>query len=220
LTIGAFSGEAVDLPLRSDDDKIAAERRLLAMCKLLPDAERVAFLDRVVEALAVDEARLTTAWAGHTPIAPEELKRLPELGIDVGSHTCSHAIVSRMDAAQAARELADSKRLIEDATQGACDLFSYPNGSAADFDAKTRRAVIDAGYRCAATTIKTAVSPTQDPFEIPRCTVTHNRLTLPEFAAEVSGLQRFLRTAKSRVAGGPSGPSGGSWHAHARSHTA
>ncbi len=210
----------IDLPLRTNADKIAADRRLLAACKLLADAERIAFLDRIVDALAVDEARLATAWAGHTPIAPDELERLPEAGIDVGSHTCSHAIVTRMSAEQAARELAESKRLIESSTGRACELFSYPNGSPADFSAQTRRAVIDAGYRGAVTTIKTAVGPAQDPFEIPRCTLTHNTISLSEFAAEVSGIPRFLRAMKGRLTGGVARPEGGSWQAHARSDTA
>lgn len=207
----------LDLPLSSDADKIAADRRLLAVCKALPDAERVALLNRIVESLGVDESRLVTAWPDHTPIAPDELQRLPEFGIEVGSHTCSHAIVTRMSAEQAARELTESKRLIESSTGRACEHFSYPNGGPADFDAQTRQHVIDAGYRGAVTTIKTAVSESHDPFAIPRCTLTHNRITLSEFASEVSGFPRFLRDVKSRVTGRPATPAGGSWQAHAGS---
>lgn len=209
---------ALDLPLSSDADKIAADRRLLAMCKALPDAERVAWLNRIVESLGVDEARLATAWPDHAPIAPGELRRLPEFGIEVGSHTCSHAIVTRMSAEQAARELTESKRLIESSTDRACEHFSYPNGGPADFDTHTRQRVIDAGYRGAVTTIKTAVSESHDPYAIPRCTLTHNRITLSEFAAEVSGFPRFLRDVKSRVTGRPAPATGGSWRAHAGSH--
>jgi peptidoglycan/xylan/chitin deacetylase (PgdA/CDA1 family) len=188
-----------DLPLGSDADKIVADRRLLAICKSLPDDERTALLDRIVERLHVDEGRLPTAWPDHAPIAPDELKQLHTLGIDVGSHTCSHAIVTRMSAEQQSRELAESKRLIEASTGGACEHFSYPNGGPTDFDAQSRQRVIEAGYRSAVTTIKMAVSASQDPFEIPRCTLTHNRITMAEFAAEVSGFPRFLRGVKGRV---------------------
>jgi peptidoglycan/xylan/chitin deacetylase (PgdA/CDA1 family) len=189
---------ALELPLSTDSDKIAADRRLLAVCKALPDSERLALLDRIVASLGVDESCLTTAWPDHAPIAPDELKRLPEFGIEVGSHTCSHAIVTRMSAEQAARELSESKRLIESSTGRVCEHFSYPNGGPSDFDTQTRQHVIDAGYRGAVTTIKTAVSESQDPFTIPRCTLTHNRITLSEFAAEVSGFPRFLRGVKAR----------------------
>jgi len=201
---------ALSLPLGTDADKMLADRHLLVVCKSLPDGERLALVDRIVQALAIDESRLSTAWADHAPIAPDELRQLPALGIDVGSHTCSHAIVARMSPEQMARELAESKRLIEASTGRACDQFSYPNGSPSDFNAHTRRSVADAGYRCAVTTIKTAVRPAQDPFAIPRCTLTHNRITLAEFAAEVSGFPRFLRAVKGRVMNRP-GVEGGSW---------
>ncbi len=197
LKIDAPNG-ALDLPLRTDAEKVAADRRLLAVCKSLPDSSRVPLLDRIVDALGVDEARLAAAWPNHAPISPHELRQLPEIGIEVGSHTCSHAIVTRMSGEQVARELAESKRLIEESTGRSCDHFSYPNGGPADFDTGTRRSVVDAGYRSAVTTIKTAVEASQDPFEIPRCTLTHNRVTVPEFAAHVSGLAGFARVLAGR----------------------
>ncbi len=205
----------LDLPLGREAEKIVAEGRLLAVLKSLSDSERIALLDRVVERLGVDETRLATAWPDFAPLSPNELARLPEFGIEVGSHSCSHAIVARMGEAQVARELAESKRLIEAAVGRGCEHFSYPNGGPADYDARTRRHVIGAGYRSAVTTIKTAVTPAQDPFEIPRCVLTHNRITLSEFASEVSGLPRFLRGVRGRLTG-RSAPEGGSWRAHAR----
>jgi peptidoglycan/xylan/chitin deacetylase (PgdA/CDA1 family) len=212
-------GDTITLPLRSHADKTAADRQLLAACKALPDAGRAAFVHRVLEKLGVDQSLLSTAWPDHAPLSPDELKQLPEFGIEVGSHTCSHAIATRMSDEQMARELSESKRMIESAVGRACDGFSYPNGSPTDYSAATRARVIEAGYRCAVTTIKTSVAPYQDPFEIPRCTLTHNRITLPEFAAEVSGFPRFLRGVKGRVSG-HGGVEAGSWRAHARSDAA
>ena len=202
---------AENLPLGVDGEKIAAERRLRSLLKNVPDAERLAMLERIVVSLAVDEAEMARAWPDHAPITPAELPRLFDHGLDVGSHTCTHAIVSRMRETQMEFELAESRRLIEGATGRSCTLFSYPNGSPADFNARTRDAVMKAGYRGAVTTIKSEVAALQDRFEIPRCTLTHNHITLSEFAAEVSGIQRFLRRAKARVTGGPALPQGGSW---------
>jgi peptidoglycan/xylan/chitin deacetylase (PgdA/CDA1 family) len=206
-----WSGGTLDIPLGGDADKMAADRAVLAVCKSLPDDERLALLDRVIQRLDVDDTRLAGAWADYAPATPDELKRLPDFGVEVGSHTCTHAIVTRMTDEQMTRELHASKRLIESATGRPCEHFSYPNGGPADFDARTRRHVIDAGYRCAVTTIKTAVTPGQDPFEIPRCVLTHNRITVPEFAAEVSGFPRFVRGVKARVTGRAAPVPGGSW---------
>jgi peptidoglycan/xylan/chitin deacetylase (PgdA/CDA1 family) len=210
------SGATLELALASAADKIAADFRLRAVCKALPDAERVALLDRVVETLGVERTRLARAWGDYAPLSPDELKRLPGFGVEVGSHTCSHAILTRVSDEQMARELTESKRLVEASVDAPCRHFSYPNGSPADFDARTRRAVVDAGYRGAVTTVKRAVSPNQDPFEIPRCLLTHNHITLNEFAAEVSGLPRFLRDVKGRITGHDANPRGGSRRARVR----
>jgi peptidoglycan/xylan/chitin deacetylase (PgdA/CDA1 family) len=206
-----WSGGALDLSLDSDADKIAADRLVLAVCKSVPDDDRLALLARIIECLGVDEARLASAWADFAPVSLDEMTRLPDFGIEVGSHTCSHAIVRRMTSEQMTRELRESKRLLEASMGRPCEQFSYPNGSPSDFDARTRQQVIDAGYRCAVTTIKTAVTPGQDPFEIPRCVLTHNRITLPEFAAEVSGFPRFVRGVKSHIVGRSTPVQGGSW---------
>ena len=205
------NGGAENLPLRDDREKMAAEQKLRSLLKNVPDDERRAMLERIVASLAVDEGETTRAWPDHAPITPEELPRLFDYGVDVGSHTCTHAIVSRMRETQMEFELAESRRLIERATGRSCTLFSYPNGSPADFNVCARAAVIKAGYRAAVTTIKSEVAAMQDRFEIPRCTLTHNHITLSEFAAEVSGFARLLRRAKARVTVGPALPRSGSW---------
>lgn len=210
LSLTVDSG-TIELPLRDESEKIAANHRLRALCKRVPDAERLALLNCILTSLKVDERSLSAAWPEYAPIRPEELPLLFEHGIDVGSHTCTHAIVSRMQESQMEFELAESRRLVEYATGRPCHLFSYPNGGPSDFNARTRRAVMNAGYHGAVTTIKTGVAAAQDRFEIPRCTLTHNRITTSEFAAEVSGLPRFLRHAKARVKGQHVFPEGGSW---------
>jgi peptidoglycan/xylan/chitin deacetylase (PgdA/CDA1 family) len=207
----AVDGGAIDLPLRDETEKIAAEHRLRSLCKSVPDAERLSLLRKILAALAVDESSLCQAWPDHAAIAPEELPALFDYGVDVGSHTCTHAIVTRMRESQMEFELAESRRLIKSATRRPCTLFSYPNGSPADFNAQTRRAVMHAGYRAAVTTIKTAIAPIHDRFAIPRCTLTHNHISLSEFAAQVSGFPRFLRGAKARLRGRRAVPEPGSW---------
>jgi hypothetical protein len=82
-----------------------------------------------------------------------------------------------------------------------CDQFAYPNGGPGDFSAQTRAAAIDAGYRCAFTTIKRRVAAGDDRYEIPRCTLTHNRITVAEFSAGVSGFSDMLRALRDRPGG-------------------
>lgn len=194
-------GETRAFNFTTREGKLHAHRELVALCKTIAQDERLALIDQIVERLNVAPAQLQSAWEGLRPIEPEELERLPEFGITVGAHTCSHPILAKLPASAQARELSESKRLLESVTGVRCDQFAYPNGAPGDFSDQTRSAIIDAGYRCAFTTIKRRVTDRDDRFEIPRCTLTHNHISLTEFSAEVSGTAGTLRGLRDRVRG-------------------
>ena len=92
-----------------------------------------------------------------------------------------------------------SKQIVEQIAGAPCTSFAYPNGSPGDFNEETRREVMAAGYRCAVTTVKSRVTKNHDRFEIPRYILTHNQITLEEFAVEVSGFPTFLRGIKRKL---------------------
>lgn len=64
--------------------------------------------------------------------------------VTVGSHSVSHPLLTRLPDAELARELADSKRFLEEVTGRPVDLFAYPTG---DYDRRVMAAVRAAGYR-------------------------------------------------------------------------
>ena len=194
-------GRKIDLPLENDAEKAAADGELRALCKSLADSERVDLVARIVAALGVDERELAGAWPDHEALAPEDLKTLVERGIEVGSHTRGHKILTRCTPEEAERELAQSKSFIESATGKPCEEFSYPNGGRGDFDARTGEAARRAGYRLAVTAIPMRVPRRHNPFEIPRYTLADNRTTMAEFAAELSGYPGYIRALKRRFAG-------------------
>jgi peptidoglycan/xylan/chitin deacetylase (PgdA/CDA1 family) len=191
------NGHTIDHPIGSAAEKRAADAAIRALCKRVSDTERVAIIDAIVRELGVDEASLKNVWRDQDPVDDEDMKQLPEFGVTIGSHTASHAILSRCDERQLALELEESKAFIEEKTGERCRHFSYPNGSRADFSAATRRAVERVGYVCAMTTVRERVEPDANVFEIPRHILTHNEVTLAEFDAEVSGLAAFLRGTKT-----------------------
>jgi peptidoglycan/xylan/chitin deacetylase (PgdA/CDA1 family) len=191
----------IDIPVENDAEKAAADVELRALCKSLADSERVDLVAKIVAALGVGERELTGAWRDHDPLRPEDLKTLVERGIEVGSHTKGHKILTRCAPEETRRELEESKRSIESATGKPCDEFGYPNGGRGDFDARTGEAARKAGYRLAVTTMPTRVPRRQDPFEIPRYTLADNQTSMAEFAAELSGYPGYIRAIKRRFAG-------------------
>jgi len=193
------NGEVSELSIATDEEKIKADEAIRSICKVLPDIKRVEFVDEIVGELDVGERDLMSAWRDHFPLRPEDLDKLHDQGITVGSHTRSHKILSRCTPGQLQMELRESKKFIEDATGRPCLDFGYPNGGIGDFNDETGAAVREAGYRSAVTTITKRVSRKQNRFEIPRYTLANNETTISRFSAEVSGFPSFFRGIKRIV---------------------
>jgi peptidoglycan/xylan/chitin deacetylase (PgdA/CDA1 family) len=88
----------------------------------------------------------------------DELRELSERGVEVGSHTVSHAHLTRLGDDELERELRDSRAQIEDELGLGCPYLAYPFG---EHDARVRRAAELAGYEAAfaVETTKGAESP-------------------------------------------------------------
>jgi peptidoglycan/xylan/chitin deacetylase (PgdA/CDA1 family) len=76
----------------------------------------------------------------------DELAALRASGWEIGSHTCSHPRLSRLDDAELRRELQASRRVCE-ARLGACHSLALPYG---DGDARLLPAAAAAGYAAVA----------------------------------------------------------------------
>jgi peptidoglycan/xylan/chitin deacetylase (PgdA/CDA1 family) len=73
----------------------------------------------------------------------DELRDLAGRGVEIGSHTVSHPRLTTLTDAELDRELAESKRLIEERTGRPCRFLAYPYG---DHDSRVRRASRAVGY--------------------------------------------------------------------------
>lgn len=98
----------------------------------------------------------------------DRLRELAAAGWEIGSHTCSHPRLSRIDDAEVARELGESKRVCEERMGTACVSLAYPYS---DYDRRAVRAAAEAGYRLAVTVPRRPTPPL--PLEWPRVVVAH-----------------------------------------------
>ena len=89
-------------------------------------------------------------------------------GMEIGSHTCSHAYLTKLSEAAAAHEIAASKLELEDSLGCEVRHFCYPYGR---FDATHREMVQQAGYATATTTHRGRAQPGDDPFTLRRVLV-------------------------------------------------
>lgn len=125
----------------------------------------------------------------------KELARDPL--VEFGSHSVSHAIVSRLPKDRLAEEIVESKREIEAAVGREVTAFAYPYGRPADFSTHAIAALRTAGYRCALTGIEGPALPGDDLFKLRRVSILRGD-TWADFVSRAASLGAFLRGAGAR----------------------
>lgn len=95
----------------------------------------------------------------------EQVTEVAERGIEIGSHTDTHPLLTFEDDEALAREVRRSRELLEERLGAPVRAFAYPNG---DWDPRVREWVIRAGYSCAFTTQPGCFENGDDRFGIPR----------------------------------------------------
>jgi peptidoglycan/xylan/chitin deacetylase (PgdA/CDA1 family) len=104
----------------------------------------------VCSAYARDGAPLTIAELAGDDLQQlatmtwDELRAHADSGISIGSHTVSHAHLTRLGDDELRRELVDAKAEIEDELEQRCPDFAYPYG---EHDERVRAATRAAGYQ-------------------------------------------------------------------------
>jgi peptidoglycan/xylan/chitin deacetylase (PgdA/CDA1 family) len=118
----------------------------------------------------------------------EELRRLSELGWEIGSHTKRHPRLPELDDRALGAELAESREACTREIGAPCEMLAYPYGA---HDARVRAAARDAGYAaaCALEMCKA------EPYNWPRVGV-YSIDDLPRFRVKVSPAVRALRSLR------------------------
>lgn len=144
--------------------KRAAIGRLLTRVKHLPFSQR----DEVVRFVpAVCGVELPT----DLMMTDDQVVQMVASGMEVGAHTRSHPILTRLDDDLAAEEILASRKYLSTLLSRDIDLFAYPNGRQGDdFDARHVRMVRELGFRAAVATNPGAATGEADLYRLPRFT--------------------------------------------------
>lgn len=105
----------------------------------------------------------------HQVVAARELTALTEGGIvEIGAHTMTHPVLSRLPAEETVAEIRDSRIQLEEMVGGPIRDFSYPYGGKRDYDRATVAAVHRTGFRAACSNFPGGVGPNTNRYEVPR----------------------------------------------------
>lgn len=126
---------------------------------------------------------------GESFLSWQDVEQLARSGIQVGSHTCSHARLPDLSLDEVRRELAESRKAILDHVQQVDLPLSYPYGETSQSVSKVARSL---GYSCGITGDVGLNSSDSDIFALRR-TVIASDDDLATFAARVSGLTGWVQ---------------------------
>lgn len=125
------------------------------------------------ELLSIVQAVAGAAGGGRIMMTPEECRALAASGlVDIGAHTVSHPILTGLGDDDLLHEIMDGKSMLESMIGQEVALFSYPNGTARDFDDRVVDVVRRAGFGAAVTTIPGLNRAGANPFTLRRFDVT------------------------------------------------
>ena len=101
----------------------------------------------------------------------EEVSRLPDFGVTVGSHAHTHNSLGRMPIAQARDEGARSLELLKSRSGIGAASFAYPYGMRADHSPETTAMLRELGYTSVFTAMHGAIQASADRYSLPRVKV-------------------------------------------------
>lgn len=103
------------------------------------------------------------------PNSMNELRALAAAGVDIGSHTCTHADLGGMPTLdELLEEIAGSKQDLEHALDVEIRYFAFPFGLPDNMSVEAFRVALDAGYEGVCSAYGAYNAPGDDPFHIRR----------------------------------------------------
>ncbi|MGH9768775.1 MAG: polysaccharide deacetylase family protein [Blastocatellia bacterium] len=179
----------IRLELNGATSRRDAAERINSIIKRLPDE-----LDELDELKEEAIERLSRALGVAIPRTPPEefssvtwdqAREMDANGVEIGSHTLTHPILTNVGDERLRRELRDSKSRLEEVLSRRVDHFCYPNGGA---DERVRREVARAGYRAAVTVVNGLNKKGDDPLTLRRVHTEHD---LAHFLQSASGFEQL-----------------------------
>ncbi len=181
-------GDGSGIPLRTPNEKGKVYLNLVEICKKVSESDKFAFLEELARRLDVTVPALPPEE--FRPVSWDALRRLNKDLFEIGSHTLTHPILSRVPIAQAKTEIEESKRRIEEALEREVTTFAYPNGTRGDYAQEHKDILKQCGYQVAVTTNFGFSTAETDPFEMNRMGAAYD---LPRFAKSMSGFESLRR---------------------------
>ena len=127
-----------------------------------------------------------------------DIKEMQQLGHEIGSHTVSHPDLGVLDPAETRRELADSKKTLEDALQRQVRWLAYPFGGRNNFRPEYLPLALELGYEACFSALSGFIQPHLRGQILPREAMPYFQ-SLTNLELHLSGCLDWFYQARRRV---------------------
>lgn len=178
---GLMFNDAINEAVRAAPERMDLDDLGLGRLELPDVLARRAAIRRLIEELKyrpADERRALAGEifrrAGATPprdlmLTTPQLRALRDAGVEIGAHTATHPILTRLSPEAAREDIARSRHVLEGILGEPVRLFAYPNGRPGqDYDARHVAMVRELGFSAALSTAWGAAHAGCDQFQVPR----------------------------------------------------
>ncbi|MDT0603811.1 polysaccharide deacetylase family protein [Thalassotalea castellviae] len=125
------------------------------------------------ESLHNNQVKLFMTW--------KQVKQLADQGMEIGSHTISHRILSQLDKQEQSKEIIESKLIIEQQIEKNVNSIAYPVGRYFCYNQASFELSIQAGYQIAFNNEPGRHQDISNPYDINRFCVAHSNFNRVKF---------------------------------------
>ena len=170
-------------------DRETAIRTVLRAFKKVSAEDSRLILDFVAEHSGTSRAsgRIVAPW-----MTWDNLREMVANNMDVGAHTVTHPILSRLSPQDQFQEIHRSKQRLEEMLNRPVNAFSYPVGQSDSFDGSSRQLLDQSGIRWAFSFYGGYTNGKFDPYDLQRIAIDSN-LGLRAFRCITQVPQLFLK---------------------------
>jgi peptidoglycan/xylan/chitin deacetylase (PgdA/CDA1 family) len=154
--------EIGSFPLRSSGERIRAASSLLKRLAGFPEPEKNLLIERIVRMSAVN---IPAGLGKDVNLSWADVREMNRSGINIGAHSVTHPILTKLSPEQVEGEVIQSKKAIEERLDREVTAFSYPGGR---FSKGTTDFLKESGFRCALTSIARMTNLESNPYELGR----------------------------------------------------
>ncbi|MDY6824161.1 MAG: polysaccharide deacetylase family protein [Thermodesulfobacteriota bacterium] len=180
-----------DIDLTTSRGIDSAFKRFVDVAIAIENHQKGELINEITRRLDVDMPDLPTEK--YASVSWEQLRKMSKNGIEIGSHTMNHPILSRIDKNEMETEIFRSKAILTEKLNTEIVSFCYPNSFPNDINKQVVDAVKRAGYMGAVFYLPPGRG---DIFQIPRIPANHDitdfywGLSGMEYISQIYGLKK------------------------------